>query len=412
MRVLHLNTSDLYGGASRAAYRLHTGLQRIGVDSNMLVQFKQGTDPCVYGPTSALAGFFPKLLRFIDRIPVIFYLKRIEPMFHAQWVPDFVSAKIKELDPDIVHLHWVCGGFIRIESLPKFQKPVVWTLHDMWAFTGGCHLTGDCEKYQESCGTCPQLNSSRENDISRKVWQRKFNSWQNEKLNIITPSKWLNVCAKKSTILKNKKIITIPNGIDLLSYKPTDKNAARKKFNLPLDKKLILFGAMNAIDDENKGFSYLMEAIKKLKENNNIRNCELVIFGIEASTFRIDCNMETHVIGRLNDDYSLAALYSAADVMVVPSKQEAFGQTASESLACGTPVVAFAGTGLLDIVEHEHTGYLATPFNTEDLAKGILWVIENKERLAKLSKEARIKVENDYALTTVAKQYADLYQKI
>jgi len=248
--------------------------------------------------------------------------------------------------------------------------------------------------------------------VEKMIFPVKFGSGRkNLDLTIVTPSSWLCKCAKKSSLFYKTRVEIIPNGIDLNRFKPIDKNIARDILCLPKDKKLMLFGAAGALNNQNKGFHLLKEALKNIsyKENKNI---ELLIFGSSKPRDEENLGFKTNYLGRLNDEMSLALVYSAADVMIVPSMQEAFGQTASESLACGTPVVAFGNTGLLDIVDHKENGYLAKPFNTTDLANGIEWVLEDKVRWKKLSQNARKKVVNEFDITKVTNRYMDLYKDI
>ena len=161
-----LSTSDMSGGAAKAAFRLHKGLQKNGISSRMMVQFKESDDHSVIGPVSNPSKAMANLRVSIDLLPLLFYRKRKEPVFHLPWLPDFLIQKIADYRPDVVHLHWICRGFMNIDTLARIKKPIVWTLHDMWPFTGGCHYCGDCEKYKNSCGACPQLGSKRESDLS------------------------------------------------------------------------------------------------------------------------------------------------------------------------------------------------------------------------------------------------------
>ncbi len=222
----------------------------------------------------------------------------------------------------------------------------------MWAFTGGCHCSNNCDRFQQDCGNCPQLNRMGENDLSRSILRRKKEAWNGLDITIVTPSNWLAECAKESSLFKNWRIEIIYNGLDLNLFKPINKITACEIWNLPINKKLILFGAMSATSDYNKGFDLLYKGLKQLAVKWSGK-AELVVFGAGEPENTPDFGLPVHYLGRLHDDVSLALLYSAADVMVVPSRQEAFGQTASESLTCGTPVVSFGSTGLLDIVDNK-----------------------------------------------------------
>ena len=309
-------------------------------------------------------------------------------------------------------MHWICKGLLRPESLAKFNKPIVWTLRDMWAFTGGCHYTGNCTKYQENCGSCPQLGSNTNNDLSRQIWYRKKKAWQELDLTIVTISHWLAECAKQSSLFSNKRVEVIHNAVDESKFKPIPKNIARDILNLPQDKKIILFGAINATKDPRKGFQYLIPALKKLSNNGWQEATELLIFGAYRPKEPLNLGMKSHYMGRLYDDPTIALTYASADVTVIPSIQEAFGKTALESLSCGTPVVSFDSTGLKDIVEHQENGYRAKCFSSDDLACGIAWVLENKQRWQTLSQKAREKVEREFTLKTQATKYSNLYREI
>ncbi|MDH6100029.1 glycosyltransferase family 4 protein [Anabaenopsis sp. FSS-46] len=412
MKPLIVNTMDIDGGAARAAYRLHQGLKQINIDSRMLVGNKTSDDITVLGTNNKLDKAWIKIAGALDSLPLKTYSPSHNLMFSLQWLPDQIGAKVVEINPDVIHLHWINTGYMQIETLGKFKKPIVWTLHDMWAFTGGCHYSEDCDKYTMSCGACPQLGSHRKGDITQWIWQRKAKAWSNLNLTIVTPSLWLADCAKKSLLFQNLRIEVIPNGLNTQVYKPMDKIMARKWLNLPLDKHLILFGAINPTANKRKGFHLLKPAIQKLSQQHNSNNIELVIFGASQPSQVPNFGFKTHYLGRLHDDIGLALVYSAADVMIVPSLQEAFGQTASESLACGTPVVAFDITGLKDIIDHQHNGYLAKPFDVDDLAQGITWVLEDKERLINLSKNAREKVERNFSLEIQANSYLSIYKYV
>jgi glycosyltransferase involved in cell wall biosynthesis len=407
MKVLHLSAFDLVGGAARAAYRIHQGLQNIGIDSQLLVQHKRSSDRTV---TTAESKVYAKLRSLADSAPINFYPHR-QQMFSPQWCPDALLKSANRFAPDIINLNWVCNGFVPVEALAKFKQPLVWTLQDMWAFTGGCHYTLGCDRYQDCCGNCPQLQSNRDRDLSRWVWQRKQKAWQNLNLTIVTPSSWMAECARSSSLFRELAIKIIPFGLDTAKFAPYDSKQARQELNLPQNKQLVLFGAIDATGDTRKGSHLLQQALKKLGQSQWQEKIELVIFGASQPEQPIDFGFPVHYLGHL-DDAHLRLAYSAADVMVAPSLQEAFGQTASESLACGTPIVVFERTGLADIVDRDRNGYVAEYEDIEDLARGIVWVIEDEERHQQLRYYAREKAEREYAWTVQANRYLSLFEKI
>lgn len=408
MKVLHLSTSDVDNGGAKAAYRLHQGLRSLDCSSQMLVRAKFSYDSTVAAEKSLLTKLGPPT----SSLPLRFYPQRNSAMFSLQWFPDVLERRARHFNPDIINLHWVCNGYLQIETLSKFNKPLVWTLHDMWPFTGGCDYIRDCENFKESCGNCPQLLSGTSWDLSRWVWQRKHKAWGNLNLTIVATSSWMADCARASSLFKHLRVETVPLGLDTAKYRPIDKQVARNLLNLPQDKQLVLFGAINATSDPRKGFHLLLPALQQISSSGWQERLELVVFGSSQPEQPIDLGFNTHYLGFVHDDLALALIYAAADVAIVPSIQEAFGQTASESLSCGTPVVAFNANGLKDIVDHQQNGYLAKPFEVEDLAQGIIWVLEDKERQQKLRYHAREKSLQTFSAEIQARRYLSLYEEI
>lgn len=410
MKVLNINTNDILGGAARAAYRLHQGLHLIDVNSQMLVQSKFSDDFTVLRNNTKLGKGIAKIKPNLDILLLNFYGQREKTVFSTQWLPNNIQTRVKQLNPDIVNLHWICGGFIPIETLEKIDKPIVWTLHDMWAFTGGCHYAGDCEGYLKNCGHCPQLHSNQSWDLSRWIWQRKAQAWKSLNLTIVTPSRWLADCAKKSSLFQGYRVEVIPYGLDINLYKPIDKKFARNLLNLPQDKKLILFGAMSATSDKRKGFQFLTPALEKLALEKEKNDFELVVFGASQPAEDPNFPFKTNYLGRLNDDISIILLYSAVDVFVAPSVEDNLPNTVMESLACGTPCVAFDIGGMGDMIEHKENGYLAKPFCTDDLAYGISFIFNNQNQEI-LSHNSRKTVEEKFTLQLQAQRYLEVYRE-
>jgi glycosyltransferase involved in cell wall biosynthesis len=411
MKALLVSNYDIKGGAARASYRLHQGLQSIGVNSQILAGYKSSNDDNVRLMPTKLGENFKQIRAKLNRLPLKAYPKLGQVIFSPQWVPDSLASEVAKMNPDVINLHWVCEGYMQIETLPRFDKPVVWTLHDMWAFTGGCHYSENCDRYLNACGACPQLHSSNNSDISRWIWQRKAKAWQNLNLTLVTPSHWLAECARSSSLLKDYPVEVIANGLDAQLYKPLNRSQVRDSLNLPQNKQFVLFGAMQGTEDRWKGFPLLVPALQSLSQSGWQDKIELLVFGCSKPENPIDVGFKTHYLGRL-DDETLAKVYAAADVMVVPSRYEAFGQTASEALACATPVVAFNVTGLKDIVDAHQNGYLAEPYDSQDLARGIAWVLEDSERHEQLCRSARFKVEQRFTLEVQAREYFNLYEKV
>ncbi|EDX74541.1 glycosyl transferase, group 1 family protein [Coleofasciculus chthonoplastes PCC 7420] len=412
MQVLHLSTSDISGGAAIAAYRLHQGLQRLGVPSQMLVDKKSSDDRTVFAQKTNLSKALGILKPTLDRFPLRLYRNCDHTKLSLEWLPDQVSPKTTKLAPDILNLHWVCGGFLKIETLAQLKQPIVWTLHDMWAFTGGCHYSQDCDRYTNSCGNCPLLQSGQNWDLSRWVWQRKTKAWKNINLTLVTPSTWLAKCVRSSSLFKDRRVEVIANGLDPEQYKPIDKRLARELLKLPQDKQLLLFGAMGSTSDHRKGFHLLQPALQCLSQSENQYKTELVVFGSSAPSPQPDFGFKAHYLGKLNDDISLALVYAAADVFVAPSVQDNLPNTVMEAIACGTPSIAFNIGGMPDMIEHQWNGYLAHPYDTKDLANGIAWVLQDEQRRQACSLRSRDMFEQNFTLDIQAKSYIKLYQDI
>jgi len=407
MKILIVNSFDFVGGAAKAAYRLHKSLQAFGVESHMLVQFKTTDDYSVISETKPFKKFLIKLSSFTDTLP----LKKYKPDTFFSCNRNSIAntvAIINSLKPDLVHLHWINHGMINISELSSIRSPLLWTLHDNWAFTGGCHTMWDCTNYKGRCGHCPRLASQKESDLSRKNWNIKRKSYSNiQNLCIISPSRWLGDCAKKSSLLKSFKHVYLPNLIDTKLFKPIDKRTARNVLNLPQDPKIVLFGAMSSTKDINKGFDLLSETLNKLKTNN----LEFVVFGGSENPDTPAFKYPVHYLGRLYDDVTLQLVYSATDVMVVPSRQENLSYAIMESLSCGTPVVAFDVGGNSDLIDHLENGFLAKSFDTTDLANGIEWVLTN-DQYPEISHNARQKVLTQFDGSVLTPRFVKLYEEI
>lgn len=407
LKVLHLSTFDAIGGAARAMQRLHDGLLSIEATSVVHVQRKVGDDATISGPATKVGQGIALARPYLDQLPIVIGRYKPERLFSPSYLPNRIQVLVGQHKPDVVHLHWIAGGFINVEALKDIRLPLLWTLHDMWPFTGGCHVDDGCGRYVSGCGKCPVLSSSSEGDLSSRVLGRKVRHWTGVPIRVIAPSRWIAGCARESRVFGKTQVSVIPNALDVQKYKPITKDVARLILGIPLKKLIVLFGAVGGISDSNKGFDTLVEALRRLRAWRGVNDCELHIFG-SSKTEVPDIGVKIKFHGRLYDDYSLALLYSAADVVAVPSKQESFGQVAAEAQACGTPVVAFGVTGLLDVVEHRKTGFLAKPFDVDDFAAGLGWILDNSDRRDGLSTAAR-----EWAVHTIDKtRIAELHMRV
>ncbi len=413
LKVLLLSTFDIRGGAARAAYRLHSGLREINVDSKMLVQQKSSDDWTVIAPETRLQMGIAKSRATLDALPLRFYPKfNSYGSFFPQWLPDSLCHKVNRINPGVINLHWISGGFLQIETLPKFKQPIVLTLHDMWSFTGGCHYSQNCDRYVINCGRCPQLHSNQDQDISRWTWERKAKAWKSLDLTIVTPSKWLADVAKKSSLLRDRSIKVIPYGIDTKIFRPIETKLARDLLQLPQDKYLVLFGAMRATSDLRKGWQFLKPTLDLLKQLGWQERLELVVFGSSKPEFPENFGFPCHYLGELHDDLSLAVMYAAVDVLLVPSIQDNLPNTVIESISCGTPCVGFQIGGIPDVIQHKKQGYVAQPFECQDLANGIIWVLEDADRHKDLRLASRTKAEQDYGICLQAESYQKLFHQL
>ena len=412
MKILHVNSSDTYGGAARAAYRLHYSLRNTGIDSCMMVQEKATTDDAVIGPGGLVTKSLARVRPYAEAYAFRYLGSGAKIVFSPSWLGmPGVSRGIATQNPDIVHLHWISGGMLRAVDLPAIRQPIVWTLHDMWPFTGGCHYTGGCQRYMQQCGNCPHLNRSGEHDTSRKLHRRKQEGWASLRMTIVTPSRWMAERARESSLFAGRRIEIIANGLDLGRFSPGDQMLARASLDLPQDKDLLLFGAINATSDQRKGFDLLFTALQKLDIKYR-ENTQLVVFGSAKQRKLVEFGLPVHYMGKIHEDERLATIYRAVDAMVVPSREDNLPNTAVEAIACGTPVVGFDIGGMPDIVNHQQNGYLAAAEDTAELAKGIEWMLADKTRRDRLAEQARVKARDCFDEAATAAQYRSLYQSL
>lgn len=406
LKVLQINHSDINGGAARAAYRIHHALRAADVDSRVWVNTAEAGDWTVEGPTSKrdklLAALRPYLVK-----PLVSALKTGNPIIHSPAVvPSNWVKRINASDADVVHLHWLQGEMLSIADIGRIEKPIVWTLHDMWAFCGAEHYTDD-HRWRDGYRRNNRPAHEAGFDLNRWTWQRKRKHWQRP-IHIVTPSRWLGDCVRESALMRDWPVSVVPNCLDTERWTPLNKALARELLGLPADVPLLLFGAMGGERDPRKGFDLLMEALAQLRDEPDACGVELVVFGQRAPQSPPTLGLPIHYTGHLHDDLSLRALYSAADAMVIPSRQDNLPNTGVEAHACGTPVVAFNTGGLPDIVEHQRTGYVAEPFEVEDFAKGITWVLAQRKSGC-LGEQARKRAAARFGAGVISEQYRRIY---
>ncbi|CAN2049922.1 Group 1 glycosyl transferase [Candidatus Magnetomoraceae bacterium gMMP-1] len=410
MRILHLIAGNLSGGAARGAYWLHRGLKNIGVESKVLTNSVDtlGDSDVATIAISKINKLQTKIYSHLEGVTTWGYRNRKNIIFSTGfWGKAFLKNNLIKW-ADIIHLHWINAGFINIKYIHHINKPIVWTMRDMWPMTGGCHVAKalNCLRYESGCGKCPQLGSRHSYDLSKIILLRKKKYLPNN-MKIVGISRWLSECAQKSWLFQNFDVRTISNNVDCSQFFPIDKKIARSILGINQDCKIILAGATN-LNDFYKGFDKLIESINFL----TIKNIHLLFFGRLSKDSIKYLKYPYTDLGFLHDTVSLRLAYSAADVFVAPSLMDAFGKTLAESMACATPVVCFNATGPKDIVDHKKNGYRAQPFEPEDLAHGIEWILEDYEWNKALCEKAREKIEANFDIHIIAQKYKELYQEI
>jgi len=407
MQVIHLSHSDVSGGAARAAYRLHRCLRAVGVDSKMLVDLALAGDWTVEGDERGEIAV-ARRCQIGGKLRRLF--KTDNPSLHSPAIlPSRWPRRLNASEADLVHLHWVNGETLSIKDISHIRKPIVWTLHDMWSFCGAEHYTED-HRWRD--GYRPDNRPLHESgfDLNRWTWQRKRKHWLRP-MHIVTPSQWLADCVRASALMRDWPVAVVPNPIDTERWQPLAQGLARELLGLPADVPLLLFGAVRGAGDPRKGFDLLLRALEHLRDDPRGQGSELIVFGQRAPQSPPTLGFPIHYTGHLHDELSLRVLYSAADAMVLPSRQDNLPNTGVEAHACGTPVIAFDVGGLPDIVAHRRTGYLAKPFETEDLANGIAWVLGQRDS-GQLRHQARERAVRQFSYPVVSKQYLSVYQQV
>src|SRR5437660_770950 len=372
MSIAHINTHDTAGGAARAAYRLHSGLRAIGQDSSMFVANRESDDPAVVSfappqdlPRRLLRGLRRRYLQ--HRLARYDSSSRVAAELFTEDRTQHGAEPFRQLPAgDIIHLHWVADlldyrPFFRVVAR---RTPLVWTLHDMNPFTGGCHYDYGCGKYRNHCGACPQLGSRETGDLSSHVWQRKREAYEQvapDRLHVVTPSRWLAAEVRGSGLMGRFPVSVIPNGLDINSFAPRDRTFARGVLGVPLHAKVILFVA-DHISVPRKGFSALAQVLTDLA---GLPDLCLLSVGRGAATSNIP--IPHLALGPLSTERLLSQVYSAADVHVVPTRADNLPNTVLESMACGVPIVGFDVGGVSDMVRDGITGLLASEGDLAEL---------------------------------------------
>lgn len=417
LKIVHLNTYDGNGGAGRACVRLNRALLSQGIESKVIVHYKFGKNPDIGEfNTNLLQKAYTAATIILERVWAKRYLRALKTPFSFTWFGRSVIHHPDVKGADIVHLHWVNHGFLNpkhIAEIAKLNKPVVWTFHDSNAFTGGCHVRYTCDHFKKECGNCPLLKNDGPDDASHQIWKQKHAAYDKLNFTIVAPSVWMQRSVAESSLAKGKAVRQIANTLETDVFKPTDKISAKEKLGLPKDKFIFLSGFMPSRKDLHKGTDYLLVALELLKARLGVKaeNIELVVFGNRNTEEMPEFPFKTSFLGTISDDERLALCYSAADAFLIPSLEDNLPNTVMESLACGTPVIAFTTGGIPDMVKHEQNGYLAGYRSSESFADGMEWIINYPDR-EKLQQNARQTVMENFSEEVIAKKHIELYNKI
>lgn len=417
MKVLIVNTSEYTGGAAIAANRLMKALNNNGVKAKMLVRDKQ--TPQI---TVAALPQSPLLLKFKfawERAVIWtanrFSKKNLFQVDIANTGTDIASLpEFKEAD--VIHLHWVNQGFLSLKDINRIfesGKPIVWTMHDQWPFTGICHYSGTCTRYETECHNCPLLaGGGSKHDLSAYVFHKKERMLRKTHIVFVGCSQWIAEKARRGALMLSQEIISIPNTINSAIFHPMDRPALRKQNNLPADKKLLLFGSLK-LTDPRKGIDYMTEACRILAKEHpdEAANIGIMAVGNRADEIRRLFPFPVYAFDYVSDEKKMARIYNMADVFVTPSLEDNLPNTIAEAMSCGIPCVGFRVGGIPEMIDHKENGYLAETGNAGDLAEGIRYTLREELRES-LSAQALHKALAMYGETHVASKYIAVYRRI
>ena len=417
MKILLIGKHPRTGGAAIASTRLLEALKARQVEVKMLVQEGGTEKEGIFSTTKGMMKRWINLFRFIMERLVFLRQERsksIRFLFSLANTGESIAGNKHVIEADVIHLHWINAGFLSLKSLRKlFQmgKPMVWTFHDMWPFTGGCHYALDCREYTRECGQCPYLKKPGKGDLSHRIWKKKEKFFKNSQVRVITPSDWLQDCVRASSLLHHSEIVTIHNPVDHELFRPVDREEACRNLGLDPSLRYILFGAAS-MNNVLKGFNYFLEAIGIIAdEPGTVEGVEILLFGKTSEDLANLFPVKTRNIAFVQSVQTLVELYSVAHLFVIPSLQDNLPNTIIESMLCGTPVVGFRTGGIPEMIDHGVNGYLAKSKSSTDLAAGMRWILLS-DAYEKLSADARELALKRFSKDRSVDMHLDLYRKL
>ena len=422
MNIALVSSYDLEGGAARAAQRLFEALRGAGINATLHVLYRSSGDAHVHGASGTAARLAARLRWRADQAPgALLGLQRGE--FSVNCLGAGLAKRLRGVAADVVHLHWVNAGFVSVAEIAALRGPVVWTAHDMWPFTGGCHYDAGCGRFEDAaCNPCPLQKRGLAFALPRQRLTAKVSATAATGLRFVCPSRWMAGVASRSPVARGRAVQVIPNAIDTTRFKPMERRAARELFGLPQDSSVLLFGAVNAEADARKGYTQLDAAFQLLRSrglhqglhqgsHDGLRSDVLLcVFGGTARGEGLLHGIPVRHVGHLHDDESLVALYSAADLFIAPSLQDNLPNTVLEANACGLPSVAFDVGGMADLIEHRHSGWLAAAGDAGALADGIVHGLQQPVWRQAAGAAARAAAVARFSYPVVAAAHAALYR--
>ncbi|MFS4461099.1 glycosyltransferase [Bdellovibrio sp. HCB2-146] len=407
MKILLINAYLNQGGASKSTYRLFGKLkERPDTTVKLFVTKSNIVERNIVAPSGKFASLLGNIRSAVSSL-VYRLLYKPTGMFSVPWMANRdLKNVLTEFAPDVIHVNWLDSATLSLNDLEKSKIPVIWTMHDSWLMTGGCHVPDKCDRHAFQCGQCPTLKSKNNFDLSRLFWKQKASFFKRMQsvTTITAPSKWLYQQAKQSPLLPNQAIYHVPNGIDHTIFKPFETHIARRLLNIPENKSVITIAGVSMSSDKNKGLDLIEESLKILTPESR-KNILILIIGSDqkerTSTF---CGFSAMHIGMLHDDVSIALYLSASDVFCIPSRSENFPNALLEALSCGIPSVGFSVGGIPDIIQHKQNGYLAKPYSPGEFAAGIEYCLGLNK-----SKDDIAQTVSQFSIEAAVTKYQDLY---